>query len=187
MSIVTVIYGKGGASKAAVTGCITLAHAVVVLVYLMFWSSIAEAAQILFFDIKCVNAYIKQGKTEDDFRTKTRQPIECGDYAVLSFLDNHRVLLQTSKKKDKISNVYGFAGAGIDHTEENTWILPVEHMYLPPTGAAADVDSEFGGACIFTGSNSIKKIKHISCSTNIVPNDLFRTLYQFEFDVIRNR
>lgn len=160
-----------------------LAQSVFILICALS-SATTKAIEILDFHIKCTKSYIKQGIPEEDFTKKSGQPIECGDHAILSFLDNERVLLQIVKKKSKINNIYGFGGYVLDHTDEKTWMMPVEHMYLPPTGTTANVDSNLGGACMFVGGNDIKKIKHVACIANIIPNPLFRTVYNIEFDVL---
>jgi len=168
------------------TACRTFLLTVIVLIYVLSVGKITKADQTVLFDIKCVNSYIKQGKPQEDFRTKTGQIVKCGDSAVLSLLDNHRILLQTTNTKNKISNIYGFSGSGFKHIGDKLWVMPIEHMYLPPTGATVDVDSELGGGCLFAGSDDIAKVKHITCTANIIPNSLLRTVYHIEFDVIKN-
>jgi len=163
-----------------------LIRPIAILAFLMSESTVAEAAQTLVFDIKCVDAYIKQGRPKDDFRKKTGQPIECGDSAVLSMLDNGRVLLQVATKGKARSTVYGFAGSGFERLSNELWLMPVEHMYLPPTGTTADVDLGLGGGCIFAGSSdNIGETESISCTTNIIPNELLRTVYRVKFDIVR--
>lgn len=143
--------------------------------------------ELLSFDIKCTTAIIKQGAPSDDFAKIKGRRLACGDVVIISQHDNGRVLIQIAKKRSSSADTYGFAGEGITQKSDTGGLfLQVDHMYIPPTGATVNVDAKPGGACFFPQATQIKDATHGLCIANINPQKTLRTVYEFEFDVLKN-
>ena len=120
------------------------------------------------YDAICTNSYSKQGEQQDDLTKQSGKPIKC-DSAVLSLLDNGRVLLQVSEKKGKLTPL-GFSGAGLDFdTNPNFITLPLQSIYLPHSTGTGNPEKIEGieGFCFLDGKANLRALTSATCVAKI--------------------